>query len=574
MKVKCIKIFDQKNEYYLLRIQWQLEAGPAQKEGGIFMFGMKNDVIGNHIIGHEHGMWTPGLAQPDGRPMGFSIGLVCNQYIPFGKIQGNVFHDCQRFGTYVDHQFPRNVQQSDNGLTSEVPYAPAPSCEEFLSNGEDNGLSNAILVEDQFDWHNTFVGGYFFGDISFVRYKSVNNVHGLYWKFSKNFADDESIHVQDSIFVNDPDDQIGMLRLYLPGGSFTFRMKNVTFAGGPFQPDGGVINAPQHCGLPEYNDGNPGTLCAIQILMEDCDFSGVLPFLDKTVYTFFGSSGGNALSPMYISRDNSLGGHKSVVSPFLNGFASVPGCSGPVEAYNGFVCDMKIRRLVIWAPNMGQLTLRGPGYNTYKNEDPEVQGANAGYLAYTKDQDHIYSKTKLVAGGYSANVIVGETYTLEGLYWTGQDIVVDFSDPILPDIYGEDRTAEGITLTIKTTDGKSFTCYPNAGESRQFHGPDHIDSRALRSGNMGDCSVQFRSVNGDELRPTIPTMAPSGECGCDGAEYDEGCDRGGIGCMACGKTNCRYCGSEGMLPCKFTTGKLFLKEYVINFTIIILLLAI
>merc|ERR1719341_2465925 len=49
-------------------------------------------------------------------------------------------------------------------------------------------------------------------------------------------------------------------------------------------------------------------------------------------------------------------------------------------------------------------------------------------------------------------------------------------------------------------------------------------------------------------------MAPSGECGCDGAEYDEGCDRGGIGCMACGKTNCRYCGSEGMLPCKFTTG--------------------
>ena len=53
------------------------------------MFGMKNDVIGNHVIGHEHGMWTPGLAQPDGRPMGFSIGLVCNQYIPFGKIQGN-----------------------------------------------------------------------------------------------------------------------------------------------------------------------------------------------------------------------------------------------------------------------------------------------------------------------------------------------------------------------------------------------------------------------------------------------------------------------------------------------------
>ena len=45
------------------------------------------------------------------------------------------------------------------------------------------------LIEDQFDWHNTFVGGYFFGDISFVRYTSVNNIHAMYWKFGKNMAD-------------------------------------------------------------------------------------------------------------------------------------------------------------------------------------------------------------------------------------------------------------------------------------------------------------------------------------------------------------------------------------------------
>ena len=531
------------------------------------MFGMKNDVIGNHVVGHEHGMWTPGAEQGDGRPLGFSLGLVCNRYIPFTKIQGNVFHDCQRFGTYVDNQFPRKVQQTENGLVSEVQFGPKPSCEEFLDSGEDNGISPAILIEDQFDWHNSFVGGYFFGDISFKGYKSVNNGHGIYWKFSKNFADENSIHIQDSIFANDPSDPTGQLKLYLPGGSFTFRMKNVTFAGGPFQPDGGVLNAPHNCGIKEDNDGTPGSLCGVHILLEDCDFSGVLPYAGKTVYTFFKSSGGNALSPMFISKDNSLGGHKSIVSPYLNGFANVPGCSGPHENYNGYVCDMKIRRLTIWAPDMDKLVLRGPGYEVEANLDEIVQGANAGMLHYTKDQGHVPSNTKLISGGYSANVIVGEEYVLEGLKWTGDDIVVEYSDPILPNIYGEDKASEAITLTIKMDDGKSFTCYPNAGESRTFHGSDHIDQRALRAGSMGDCSEQYRKLNGDELGPTMPTIAPSGECGCDGAEYDESCANGGVGCMACGKTNCRYCGNEPFYPCKYTTGKLITKirYYTLNF---------
>ncbi len=58
-----------------------------------------------------------------------------------------------------------------------------------MKDGEDNGV--VALVEDQFDWHNTFVGGYFMGDISFVRYTSVNNDHAVYWKYGKNMADPE-----------------------------------------------------------------------------------------------------------------------------------------------------------------------------------------------------------------------------------------------------------------------------------------------------------------------------------------------------------------------------------------------
>ena len=39
----------------LYRIQWQLEAGPGAKEGGLFLFGMFNDIINNRVVGHEHG---------------------------------------------------------------------------------------------------------------------------------------------------------------------------------------------------------------------------------------------------------------------------------------------------------------------------------------------------------------------------------------------------------------------------------------------------------------------------------------------------------------------------------------
>jgi hypothetical protein len=66
--------------------------------------------------------------------------------------------------------------------------------------------------------------------------------------------------------VNDPTDPIGVLRLLLPGGPFTFRMKNVTLAGGPVIP--AAIFAPQHCGLPDTNMGNPpGAKCNVQVII-------------------------------------------------------------------------------------------------------------------------------------------------------------------------------------------------------------------------------------------------------------------------------------------------------------------
>ena len=64
-------------------------------------------------------------------------------------------------------------------------------------------MNPANVVEDQFDWHNIFIGQYYMGDVSYKRLVSVNNAHNMYWKRSKNFADGVSYHIEDSLFLCD-----------------------------------------------------------------------------------------------------------------------------------------------------------------------------------------------------------------------------------------------------------------------------------------------------------------------------------------------------------------------------------
>ena len=86
-----------------------------------------------------------------------------------------------------------------------------------------------------------------------------------------------------------------MTHTYLPGGSFTFRMKNVTYAGTRQHGGTGALVSPQHCGMEHHNNGKPGATCHVQYLLEEVDLSRV-----GTVHASFGVSDGNPLSPMYI----------------------------------------------------------------------------------------------------------------------------------------------------------------------------------------------------------------------------------------------------------------------------------
>ena len=69
------------------------------------------------------------------------------------------------------------------------------------------------------------------GDVSFLRFVSVNNAHNLYWKQSKNFADGVSHHIKDSLFLTDPN-VFGSVELpkgsrKAPKGSKTLKNKGI-----------------------------------------------------------------------------------------------------------------------------------------------------------------------------------------------------------------------------------------------------------------------------------------------------------------------------------------------------------
>jgi len=402
---------------------------------GIFLIGMTNDLIENRVAGHENCIWTPGGARGAGH--GQAMGKVCPMYTPFGEIRGNVNHDCQRFGLYLDSQFPRNIQRDEDGYVTDH-----ASCQKFTADGSDNGLQPPNVIKDEFDWHNMFVGQYNLGDIQFVNYTSANNAHALYWKSSKNFADGRLWHIKDSLILNDPNDPIGRLQFLGPGGPHVFGIQNTVFAGGPTVD--GILCAGQHCGL-----GIAGGPCVSQYLLEGVDFSEVLPGSQLIKFGIHSTAPGEVL-PIFVSKDDSLGGYRSMVSSHLNGFGSVSGCSElGSEWSSGYGCSSPIRRLNVWGPDVGDLMLSGPGYEVSANDASPALGMNAGKMIYES----------LNGKAYGTPVLVGAEYTLSG-EWQG-DMVLDFSDDVLADYFGSPNEqvrleVEGAACTLRASDDRRF----------------------------------------------------------------------------------------------------------------------
>ena len=317
--------------------KWQTSSGV--KEGGLFWFAATNHAIENRVAGHEHGFWTRVI----GSGKGAASGKVCTQSAPFGTIRGNVCHDNGRFGIYPGNQHPRRLERDDMGFVIKE-GTKMPSCDRFTADGEDNGFVS--YIDDQFEWHNIFSGQYDGRDISYRRMISVDNNNGMYWKRSKTMADSSAYHIEDSLFLAPNKLQ----HLAIPGMNHIFRVKNTTMIGTRQHSGGASLQAPHHCGL----HMTQAPFCNVNILLEDVKF-------DTPRHLKFGAGGGYPVAPSFMTTDNSLMGYSQVISPKMTGYSAFPGCRNDVTEYlGGYACDdsVKSRILMIWGPDMGNLTLQ------------------------------------------------------------------------------------------------------------------------------------------------------------------------------------------------------------------------
>merc|ERR1712151_854500 len=388
-------------------------------------------------------MGTPGAARGNGH--GAAVNKVCPKHSPFGVIRGNVNHDCARFGLYLDNQYPRNLKRDANGMLTDH-----KSCDEFTSDGRDNGVVNE--VHDELDYHNQYVGQYAMGDVQFVNYTGINNTHNMYWKTSKNFADGRLFHVVDSLIANDPSDSYGQMQFLGPSGPFTFGMSNTKFVGS--NVGCGAICAGQHCGL-----GGAGGPCNVQYLMDNVDFSGVASGERRIQFGANAADPGFVL-PIFTARDSSLGGYRTNTRKHLNGFGALEGCSpaGP-EWADGYGCTKHIRRLNVWGHwDVGTLKISGPGYDVGANWGAPVHGMNAGHMLYEP-----------MHRGYGAPVVLGEQYTLTGQMH--DEMIPDFSDNVLASYFGH---SESVNVRVG-----SNACHLQASDDKRFVSPLGLPSNLL-----------------------------------------------------------------------------------------------
>ena len=91
-----------------------------------------------------------------------TFGAINNPYSAImGRLEGNTFHGHGRFGTYILSYHPRDKcigSLRNNGyLTS--------ACNAFNNSGMDRGY--AVVLKNNVDYGNIFVGGYDYTDVQY-----------------------------------------------------------------------------------------------------------------------------------------------------------------------------------------------------------------------------------------------------------------------------------------------------------------------------------------------------------------------------------------------------------------------
>jgi hypothetical protein len=430
-------------------------------QSGMWIQSATNNFIYNRMANHDHGFFFQSNLYPNGQ--GEATNKVCSQNDEFGVVKGNVGHSNQRFGMYIDTHWPVQLNrtvENDGFVVDRQDCFDGKwcSCSPLTEDGEDRGAPG--VIEDELDFANLFTGQYSAGDVQWKGLHSINNLHGLYWKQTKPFADGRVGHVVDCTFewIDSSEDSeivsilgtaaMGNEQVLTPGGLGSFRIINTSFKGNTLH----AIGANHHCQV----DGT-GSLCTPEVHLEGVEFLSSWEDNLSGINTALGVHGednyGNRDLPIFTSTDSSLNTDYSLTSlaPGLQPhLLSLDGCEATTDPKydEGILCNLPIRRLQVWAADQGDLTITAKSYSA---------AATTMQWMYSTPQD---AWVDGVGGreGYGAVVAVGETYRLK-INSSPDQIALEFSDLVYE--------GEELTLEIEYN-GKVETCQMSSQHSRNW----------------------------------------------------------------------------------------------------------
>ncbi|CAF1453777.1 unnamed protein product [Adineta steineri] len=450
------------------------QADGTLNQAGLWGLSFTNYAIGNRFANNYNGMLYQ--EQGFGRGRGHVNGLECPSFQQMGRLEGNTFHGCGRFGTYVlATVFPKRTDRSidKNGLPT------LTTCQEWTANGEDNGLPSTFM--HNIDYDNVFVGQYGAGDLQYRYHTSINNNNLIYWKETKNFQDGCSAHIADSFYDSG--------NLALPGGHGAFILENMIFNNRVH------FESSHHCRV-----GVTGVLCMPTYVFVNMKWTGVVP--DDSSLLKWGPNNG-AMFTLGPDDEQNLNGNKlfpagfnSIVNPFWsylsaldngtscfssNDVATLLGqdSSSFAKKYNGgaIFCKRPVRRLEIFSYNQNS--------GNHENMQLELWQFGNRISSVALNFFQIGDKKQ----GYSATVIPGLDHQYRLSMTDGGNVspdwIIEFSDPI----FGNRWKRDEIDLVV-------------AGRNCPYPVHSQHDRRYIWSGN------NYLKVKGRGACTSFPDMSP------------------------------------------------------------------
>lgn len=507
------------------------------EQSGIYALSPSNHIIGNRISGHENALF---VNHQGGHTygIGYAKGRNCVASMPFGRTEGNVFHNNAGFGWYVNVAFPTNVDVTAEGYVKDW-----NSCLPFnMTTGAENG--KGFVVKDHVEYFNDFsMGAYDLGDATFENVVSAMSNKGLYWKTYRRGANSAAF-ARNVTFVDNS------AHLEGPGGSGLVEFENLDLI---TTPGSGltsrfVIN--HHCALPAEQTGG---LCASHYVIRAA--AGAAPFARNQFVSEASRSDAVIL----------YDGASQFLKPAGSGEASVGALptfetSACTEAAPWLVCNGMddVRVVRIYSPDRGTLrvTVGGVVYSVpflsftrgkvrsnqkYVYTPPEAYLSPGGYTFLVRDNAEISIDIPTSLGPGDA---LYDMFTLEYA-----DAAMTPETSIRLSISGDARLAGG-PCRISSSHGRSFiTPYgplvPQSGAWWTCRGEWATAFSSVDFMNSFNALIDARTTRTCSVERCDALYSPNGRI-----VLDSSCPvSGGVGCAIGGEACCRLCDAEGFNTC-------------------------